>query len=189
MLTSGKILYVFAMEIEAADCFKDKDVLFTGVGKVNAAYHLTKRIAHDRPEMIVNLGSAGSTLYNVGQVVCCNRFLQRDMNVTCLGFQPYQTPFMDAPIILDNGITVDNLPLGICGTGDSFDISANKTGEYNVADMEAYALALVALQEKIPFICLKYITDGADGAAPDDWNVTVNHAAHALKKAIECLEK
>jgi adenosylhomocysteine nucleosidase len=41
--------------------------------------------------------------------------------------------------------------------------------EYNVIDMEVFALAKVAEQEKIDFLCLKYISDGADGNAADDW--------------------
>lgn len=50
--------------------------------------------------------------------------------------------------------------------------------------MEAYALAHVAKQENIPFLCLKYISDGADGGAADDWNLQVHHAAKALRRVL-----
>ena len=51
--------------------------------------------------------------------------------------------------------------------------------DYNVVDMEAYALAVVAMQEDIPFLCLKYISDGADDNAAEDWLVQVHKAAMA----------
>ena len=50
--------------------------------------------------------------------------------------------------------------------------------------MEAYPLALIAKQENIPFLCLKYISDGADGTAATDWPEMVKLAGSALKKTI-----
>ncbi|WP_262250199.1 phosphorylase family protein [Parapedobacter soli] len=56
---------------------------------------------------------------------------------------------------------------------------------YNVVDMEAYALAVVAMKENIPFLCLKYISDGADGNAAADWTVQVHQAAAAFGKVLK----
>jgi adenosylhomocysteine nucleosidase len=53
--------------------------------------------------------------------------------------------------------------------------------EYNVIDMEAFALAKVAEQEQIDFLCLKYISDGADGGAAEDWVEQVKFAASAFR--------
>jgi adenosylhomocysteine nucleosidase len=53
--------------------------------------------------------------------------------------------------------------------------------------MEAYPLAWIAKEEKIPFLCLKYISDGADGQAAEEWSVSVHLAAQALKQAIDQL--
>jgi hypothetical protein len=38
------------------------------------------------------LSSAGSSEYKTGEVVCCTQFIQRDMDVTPLGFPKYKTP-------------------------------------------------------------------------------------------------
>ena len=38
------ILFVFALEMEAAEVFNEQNTLFVGVGKVNATYELTKAI-------------------------------------------------------------------------------------------------------------------------------------------------
>ena len=59
--------------------------------------------------------------------------------------------------------------------------------EYNVIDMEAFALAKVAEQEQIDFLCLKYISDGADGNAADDWTQEVKKALKALGQALQGL--
>lgn len=53
--------------------------------------------------------------------------------------------------------------------------------------MEAYALAHVALKENIPFLCLKYISDGADEDAAGSWKEQVHLAGVALKKALDQL--
>ena len=48
-------------------------------------------------------------------------------------------------------------------------------------EMEAFALAKVSKEENIPFLCLKYISDGADGGAAEDWVEQVKFAASAFR--------
>jgi adenosylhomocysteine nucleosidase len=173
------VLFTFALASEAADIFSDYKHLFCGIGKVCATYELTKAIHDERPQLIVNLGSAGSSQFQKGDVVCCTKFIQRDMDVRDL----YETPLSGIPPLLEYGIQMEGLPEAICGTGDNFEI-AHATKHYNVVDMEAYALALVARKENIPFLCLKYISDGADDDAAEDWAVQVHQAAHAFAKIL-----
>jgi adenosylhomocysteine nucleosidase len=182
-LTSKDTLFVFALESEAAEEFNNVNKLVVGVGKINAAYELTKAIHHRKPKLIINLGSAGSTIFKRRDVVCCTQFLQRDMDVRTLGFEQYQIPFSDIPAVLNYGIKIKELSEGICGTGDSFE-TAHFSSDYNVIDMEAYSFAFVAMKEQIPFLCLKYISDGADGMAAEDWNVQVHEAAVAFRKIL-----
>lgn len=179
-----KPLFVFALESEATNLFNDMETLFVGVGKVNAAYHLTKQIENNRPGIIINLGSAGSNLFQKGTVVCCSQFVQRDMDASMLGCRLYETPFSGIDPILDYGIDIECLPKAICGTGDTFEMN-HTTTIYNVVDMESYALAFIAKQEKIPFLCLKYISDGADDNAAEEWPITVKKAARALRSTID----
>lgn len=179
-------MHVFALQIEADTEFTHADTLFTGVGKLHTAYSLLKRVQQKKPSMILNLGSAGSNTFPRGEVICCTRFIQRDMDVTALGFEKYQTPFSDEPVILEYGFEVDFLPKGTCGSGDSFEVDHRVT-EYDVIDMEAFTIAWIAKQEDIPFLCLKYISDGADGAAAEHWQEAVKNAALALKTALKRL--
>ena len=179
-----EVLFTFALEAESSSAFTPFNPLICGIGKVNAAYNLTKTIHRKRPSLIVNLGSAGSNYFQKGEVVCCTKFIQRDMDVRGLGFEQYETPLSGVPAILEYGLSMEGLPDASCGTGDSFEM-AHSTSLYNVVDMEAYALALVAMKESIPFLSLKYISDGADSNAADDWEVKVHQAAKAFTEILK----
>ena len=176
-------LFVFALPEEAGEEFTEEEVLFTGVGKINAAHSLTKRLNHNKYSIIINLGSAGSSAFNKGDIVCCTSFVQRDMNVTALGFDEYKTPYSEDEIIIATGMKAPGLPYGICGSGDNFETN-HKSELYNVVDMEAYSLALICMREQVPFLCLKYITDGADDSAGNDWQTSLHAVAVQLKERI-----
>lgn len=176
-------LFVFALPSEAADEFEAFNKLFVGIGKINAVFNLTKAIQERKPGLIVNLGSAGSNKFKRGEVVCCTRFIQRDMDVRGLGFRLYETPLSGLEPVLEYGLKFEGLQEGTCGTGDSFEMN-HSASDYDVIDMEAYSLALVAMKEQIPFLCLKYISDGADGTAAEEWHVQVHQTAAAFKRIL-----
>ena len=170
-----KILIVCALEIETQEKLKDYDVLYTGVGKVNATFALTRKFgklgSYIPYSLVINYGTAGSRKIKKGKLVDCTKFIQRDMDVTGLGFMRGETPFEDdPPITIETPKDVFN-PIGrraTCGSGDNF--VEDKTNYYGeVVDMEAYALAKVCYQYDVPFISFKYITDGADEQAHEDW--------------------
>ncbi|MGE4513688.1 MAG: nucleosidase, partial [Chryseobacterium sp.] len=87
------------------------------------------------------------------------------------------------PAVLEYGLKKEGLPEGICGSGDSFEMNHSEK-DYNIVDMEAYPLALIAMKEKIPFLCLKYISDDAGNDAADDWTVQVHLASEAFDKIL-----
>ncbi len=182
-MVGGNPLFVFALQDEAAHYFTDYNTLFTGIGKANAAYELTKAIYQEKPSVIINLGTAGSAYFNRGEVVSCVHFVQRDMDASGIGFPKYKTPLTEIPEILEYGISLPNLRAGVCGSGDNFETQLGET-IYNLVDMEAYALAHVAYKEQIPFICLKYISDGANDEAAVDWKEQVHLAAKALHQEL-----
>ena len=176
-------LIAMALELEGGDPFSRAEVpvLYTGVGKVNAAYHLALRLTEYRHSgvplpLVVNFGTAGSPLFDTGELVSCSAFVQRDMDASALGFPAGSTPYDEAPAVLEFPHIVTGLPDGICGTGDSFATSHSAT-HFNVVDMEAYALAKVCWLQGARFTSIKFITDGADGAAPDSWKSNVGLAA------------
>jgi len=176
---------LMALQEEAGDHFSGLPVHFSGVGKLNAAYRLMKLLHEHQPEHVVNLGTAGSAHFDSGVLINCTQFVQRDMDATPLGFAPFQTPFDDhGHPVLDYGERLTHLPQGTCGTGDSFH-TEGAVEHFNLVDMEAYVLARICRQEGVRFTCVKYITDGANGAAANDWRSAVEQGAVKLREVYD----
>lgn len=177
-------LIVMALPLESQGVFAAAGVpvLFTGVGKVNAAHALTRRLMEYRHAgrplpAVVNFGTAGSQRLSAGSLVECVRFAQRDMDVSGLGFPVGVTPFEDVPAVLEFSPRFPHLRPGVCGSGDSFVTNALAT-QFDAIDMEAYALAKVCWCEGASFTAVKFITDGADPAAGGDWQSNLHRAAN-----------
>lgn len=176
-------LVVVALREESAGVFEAAGipVLYCGVGKVNAASALARALTRYALQgrampRVLNFGSAGSRCYPTGTLVECHEFVQRDMDVSGLGFALGVTPYDEAPSCLGFEPVFTHLPSAVCGSGDSFATSV--TGmDCAVVDMEAYALAKVCWFEKAPFACVKYVSDGADHAAAEDWQRNLHKAA------------
>ena len=182
------ILIVCALKIETQNQLDDYNVLYTGVGKVNATYQLVNHLVkiQDVPKLIINYGTAGSRKIKKKTLVDCTKFVQRDMDVTGLGFMRGETPFeSDPPLMLDFGITpLNNIKRrATCGSGDSF--VEDRTQYYGeVVDMEAYALAKVCYLKDIAFVSFKYITDGADEQAHEDWEANLADGIEVFKEKV-----
>jgi len=175
-----------ALEIESQGLFAERDVpvLYTGLGKVNAAYRLARALTEHRAKhgslpRVVNFGTAGSPTLTAGTTVACHRFVQRDMDVTGLGFPLGTTPFEDMPATLEFAALFPGLPQGVCGTGDRFE-TGKPLVDCDVIDMEGYALAKVCHLEGAEFGAVKFVTDGADGDAGVDWQANLPRAARAF---------
>tara|TARA_R110002074_G_scaffold33_1_gene99 strand:- start:432 stop:1043 length:612 start_codon:yes stop_codon:yes gene_type:complete len=185
-----QVLIVCALAIETQNQLDDYDVLYTGVGKVNATYELTTHFgkigSHIPYDLVINYGTAGSRKIKKKTLVDCTKFIQRDMDVTGLGFMRGETPFeLDPPLMLDFGITKYNTigRRATCGSGDNF--VEDKTNYYGeVVDMEAYALAKVCYLRDVPFVSFKYITDGADEQAHEDWEANLADGIEVFKDKV-----
>ena len=126
---AGPYLVTVALEIEAQGVFEAAGVpvLYTGLGKVNAAIALAGHLAQlstrgeALPAECLNFGTAGSPVLPTHSVVACHAFVQRDMDVTGLGFAPGVTPFEDVPARIEFAPLFNDLPQGVCGSGDRFE--------------------------------------------------------------------
>ncbi|HEY6452557.1 MAG TPA: 5'-nucleosidase [Steroidobacteraceae bacterium] len=179
-------LVVMALEMEGQGLFERAGVpvLYTGLGKVNAALSLMRALrerehgGHASP-LVLNFGTAGSHTLPTGALVACQRFVQRDMDVSGIGFPLGVTPFEDIPAQLEFPAVFEDLPVALCGSGDSFQTGVAKL-HCEVIDMEAYALAKVCHLEGVRFGCAKYVSDGADSSAASDWQRSLPLAADAF---------
>ena len=197
-MNNNEVLIVCALEIETQEELNDWEpftddpvwnVLYTGVGKINATYKLTERLTDynwARPKLVINYGTAGSRKLPIGELVDCTKFIQRDMDASGLGFMKCQTPFeKEVPIILDYDHVQFN-PIGKelrCGTGDNF-VQTDKDTYSDVFDMEAYALAKVCFVYDVDFISFKYITDNADETSPKDWKDNCSDGIKEFKERV-----
>ena len=170
-------------------------VLYCGVGKVNAAYALTRRLAdyrhggHALPH-VINFGTAGSHRASdrhrrrVSRIRSARHGCERARRaarhdaVRCWRAGAPEFPALFA-----------QLTPAVCGTGDSF-ATTQCAVECDVLDMEGYALAKVCWLERTRFTAVKWVTDGADhtaGAGPA--NQSLHHAAERFLQLYEHLEE
>jgi adenosylhomocysteine nucleosidase len=189
------ILVVMALPLESGGALEDvgASVLYTGVGKINAAHALTRELVQralrgvPNVGLVLNLGTAGSSEFPAGALVECARFVQRDMDASPLGFAVGETPFDQHPPMLEHLPVFPHLDQATCGSGDDFCLSYDAR-HFQVVDMEAYAMAKVCRMEGVPFACIKYITDGANHeGAGEDWQQTAQRAGTRLARFLKSI--
>jgi len=182
------VIVVFAMRAEAGDRFDaiGSPVLYTGIGKINSAWALTRALMIRRPRLVLDFGTVGSPRFPPHTLVECTRFIQRDMDVSPLGLPRGTTPFDDLPAALDVPRRLPDLPEAVCGSADHF-VSGHDVSDCDVVEMEAYALAKVCRREGVDFMAVKYVTDGGDASAHVDWAANLPRAARAFHAVYERL--
>jgi adenosylhomocysteine nucleosidase len=139
------------------------DVIYTGVGKVNAAIKATEILKDLSPSetIVINYGSAGASGDLIGCLVKCKNFVQQDMDA-----KPFVkktiTPFDDITYPKISDVSALSFGTGlICYTQDKFE---KKPAEIN--DMEAYSIAKVCKIYGFDFTAYKYISDSGNHT---DW--------------------
>ncbi len=156
------------------------NILYTGIGKVNAAMQLSKYLTiNPHTEFVINYGTAGAADTNYkGKILNVSAVLERDMNLSPLGLPLYVTNLNQTPLIY----TSNKDPGVICGTGDSF---ARPQQGYDIVDMEAYALAATAQLFNVPFYSYKYISDvDSDDDQGKEWENNVSKGAKLFLEQI-----
>ena len=176
LLLIMKILLVYAIPEEKIEInIPNAEVIYveTGMGKVNASMRLMRAICEYHPDMVINAGSAGTLNHKVGDIIVCNRFIDRDLRkVTIDG--------VISEIEFEKFANFSNSIWGTCNTGDSFITEGNDI-EGNVIDMEAYAEADVCREMGIPFVSVKYVTDIVGQNSSQEWFAKLADARAGLK--------
>ena len=177
----NEIQLLMALPMESQGLFERHGihVNYTGIGKVNAAFTATEAIQKSKCKVVINLGTAGSKKFKTHDLVEVSSFVQRDMNITAMGFAMGETPFDSIPGAVSLIPFFDHLPMGVCGTGDQFETGSPQM-HYDLVDMEGYAIAKVCQRLGVRCISLKYITDGADENAKNDWQENLVSGAKKL---------
>ncbi|WP_425919013.1 5'-nucleosidase [Acinetobacter sp. TSRC1-2] len=181
---------IMALPNESKGLFEQAgiQVHYSGIGKVNAAFKAFEVIQKTGCKTLLNLGSAGSSQFDAHALVEVTTFVQRDMDVSPLGFAVGVTPMDDdhpAEIHLESYF--QHLEKGTCGTGDSFETGTPKV-PCGLVDMEGYALAKVCKKLGVRLISVKYITDGANDTAHLDWEENLLLGAQKLLKLYQTVK-
>lgn len=186
-IQKSDVVLVMALPGESQGLFEQASipVTYCGIGKVNAALTAMDLIHRTKCKVMINLGTAGSAKFKTHDLVEVSSFVQRDMDISPLGFKLGETPFDPLPGAIELIPFFSDLPSGICGTGDSFEVGGTKL-PCDLVDMEGYALAKVCRKMGVQLISLKYITDGADHNAHNDWQ---ENLVHGSKKLFEYYKK
>lgn len=175
-----KFEIIVALPIETQGLFEKAGVHvhYCGIGKINAAIKATEVVLKTGCTHILNLGTAGSPKFPTHSLIECKSFVQRDMDLSPLGFPRGQTPMDEIPGSIEVE-TLFDLPSGICGTGDRFEVGPPEL-HCELVDMEAYAIAKVCKKLGVKFTALKYITDGSDDNAHKDWFENLKPASQKI---------
>ena len=185
------ILIVSALHRELSDLQLNTNynVIYTGIGKVNATYSLLKALHRRDYDLVINYGTAGSRNIPLHTLVDCTNFVQRDMDTRPLGFKKGYTPFEeDVPPRLCFPFSSLNNPIRknlTCGTGDNFVQNIDDEINCDVFDMEAYALAKTCWKIGKDFVSYKYITDNANEKSADDWEKNCSKGVEEFKKVLK----
>jgi len=162
----------------------DFQILYTGVGKVQAATTLCKHLcSFHKPDQIWNYGTAGGLHSKVTGLNQIGAFVQRDMCAepqAPRGSIPFTQPLLGDIQTPFGGIR--------CGTGDSFVMEHDpwfSDADIDCVDMEGWALAYVAREYGIKFRAWKYVSDMADENAMKDWTANVAKGAELFRKKVK----
>ena len=169
---TGKIVVLTAIddELDKARAPDGVEVIYTGVGKVNAASAATLALLVLRPSLVVNYGTAGRINESLSGLLEVSDVIQRDMMAMPLaprGRVPY-SPELDRLSSGQAGV--------VCGTGDSFVTTADPwliENKVDIVDMELFAIAQVCQRHSLPWRAFKFITDDANDLAHQDWVANV----------------
>lgn len=175
---------LLALPMESQGLFEAAGITvsYSGIGKINAAAKAAELIHRHGATFILNLGTAGSDRFPTHTLVECSAVVQRDMDISPLGFPVGETPMDPIGGRIDLEELFPDLPKGVCGTGDIFETGAPRV-PCDLVDMEAYAIAKVCRQNGVGFAALKYITDGCDHNAHNDWQANLVLGAQVLLDA------
>ena len=147
------------------------EIIYTGVGKINAAKSAAEAIIESRfnsqDPVVFNYGTAGAINENTKGLHKIGKFYQRDMCPMPLGKRGV-TPYEDDLFLeteestLINKLFMEEQSTLSIATGDSFATFLDPwylENNIDLVDMEAYAIAKVCTDLQVPFYCFKYVTD------------------------------
>jgi adenosylhomocysteine nucleosidase len=165
------------MEISVKNWGGRSRMVYSGVGKINASIGLLEAIQIFKPDLVVNLGTAGSMRSEIEGVVEVDTVIERDFDAFPLckrGLIPFEKG-SNKHRSGYNGV--------VCASGDSFVRESDtylRLMDVDIVDMELIAIARVCNKYNIPWRSFKFISDYIGHNTEQQWQVGVTNASEAL---------
>jgi len=161
------IIVALESELNSQSLSSEIPVIYSGMGKINAALAVFKAIQEYQPQQIINYGTAGKINSGLSGLVQVKKTIQRDMITGSMA------PRGIVPFSNDPNEFYSKSGQYICATGDSFVEGKDDwliDNHVDLVDMELFAIAAVAYSFGIEWTCYKYISDDAtDNDSIDQW--------------------
>lgn len=185
-----RILLAIALPVEVAgydfnhSCV---DVIYTGVGKLNAYRAVRKALRERHYDVIINAGTCGSSKFEVGTILYPTILKQGDAFTSKL-FKA-KTLYTSSSLYKKDItlLTSDNF-ISCVPASDGSTSLPETVKEFDLFDMEGYAIASAA--EFMPKSCffIKLVSDNLDGTVVD-WEKNTKKLSPILVKAINTFIK
>ncbi len=195
ILESGgkRLLFATAAEAEYGPHLRARfKPLITGVGPVEAAVSLTAALSALKengalPDIVISLGSAGSSRLEQCGVYQVASVSYRDMDASPLGFEKGLTPFLDLPKTLVLPCLIPGIPSATLSTGANIISGAAYDDiEEDMVDMETFALLRASQRFGVDLIGLRGISDGkAPLSGFADWTEYLHVIDERLAAAVD----
>lgn len=190
---------------------KEVILLKSGIGKVNAAMSTTVLLYEFKPDVVINIGSAGGydPSLEVGAVVISDEVRHHDVDVTIFDYEMGQVPQMPAAFKSDDHlmklaeeavseIGEHQFSVGLICSGDSFmndpkrvEVVREYFPQMKAVEMEAAAVAQVCYQFKTRFVVIRALSDIAGKESNISFDeflpVAAKHSTEIVLKTIEKL--
>lgn len=153
------------------------NIIYSGVGKVNTSIKLMEAFQNYKPNLVINLGTAGSMHSEIEGVVEVYKVIERDFDAFPL-CERGLIPFEDGSNEYYSGYAGV-----VCASGDSFvresDAFLNRM-KVDIVDMELIAIARVCSRYNISWRSFKFISDYIGDNIEHQWHRGVVRASKAL---------
>lgn len=157
------------------------NLIITGIGKQKTAIGLTKYLCeNDKPDLIINIGYAGSVNCKIGSWISINKSYNLEWDIP--GEQKYSMDDLGRQDL----ITIDELENLPCYSAECF-VNSIDIKENVIFDMELHSVSLLADLYNIPLVSLKKISDNL---SMDDYYKTIDDSElFELESSIKYIKK
>lgn len=155
-------------------------LLITGIGKQKTAIGLTKYLCeNDKPNLIINIGYAGSTFAKIGSWVSINKSYNLEWDIT--GEQKYSMDDLGGQDL----VTIEELEQLPCYSAECF-VNNTDIKENVIFDMELHSVSLLADLYNIPLISLKKVSDNLN--MDDYYNTVEDNRLMELESSVKYIK-